>query len=190
MNAGQNFKLDVLLNEYRLKNPTKLYRISKKLNLIQRKSGKRWETLCIHERSKKTCVLCEGSATCVHKKQRRQCRECGGWSFCEHNIERSRCKQCKGGSICIHNRSRTVCKECRGGGICEHNKRRSDCKDCDGVNICITCKDRKKKKGNFCIRCHPEYIPTKAGHLKYHVILLIRWNMKWEYRFNIFIIIL
>ena len=67
---------------------------------------------------------------CPHQRERRQCKECGGSAFCEHQRQRSKCKDCGGSAFCEHQRRRSRCKDCDGGSICEHQRIRSRCKDC------------------------------------------------------------
>lgn len=103
---------------------------------------------CGHGKLKRLCKECGGSSLCEHGKRKSNCRDCGGASICEHNKLRYRCKECGGVSICEHGRQKTRCKECGGGSICEHNKRRSDCRECEGSGFCIH--NRRKYHCNEC----------------------------------------
>jgi hypothetical protein len=120
---------------------------------------------------------------CVHQREKRRCKECGGSAFCVHQRLKRRpdddarpesdgrdapslpaaaplpghdsqpsgggAKRQKiaGSSLCPHQRRRSQCKDCGGGSFCEHLRRRSTCKDCGGSGLCphqrqrSTCKD-------------------------------------------------
>ena len=84
--------------------------------------------LCIHGRYRWHCVDCHGSQICVHNKNRHVCQECG--DFCKHGTRRSRCIECNGNSVCVHKRLRHQCRECGSGLFCEHDRRRTECTRC------------------------------------------------------------
>lgn len=103
---------------------------------------------CKHNKQKRECKDCGGSALCEHDRIRSKCRDCGGGSICEHDRRRSRCKDCGGSQICEHKRDRSTCKECGGSQICEHNHMRSTCIPCGGGSICEH--NHRRQKCKFC----------------------------------------
>ena len=47
----------------------------------RRVGAKHWQYMCEHDRDRKTCKECRGSAICEHGRRRTQCKECGGSSI-------------------------------------------------------------------------------------------------------------
>eukprot|EP01083_Nonionella_stella_P309341 1095260_1 len=63
--------------------------------------------------SRRRCRKCQSQATkCKHNKDKRICRECGGSAFCPHNKIKSRCFECGGKQMCPHKRRKRQCKDC------------------------------------------------------------------------------
>eukprot|EP01083_Nonionella_stella_P175727 612810_1 len=63
--------------------------------------------------SRRRCRKCQSQATkCKHNKDKRICRECGGSAFCPHNTIKSRCFECGGKQMCQHKRRKRQCKDC------------------------------------------------------------------------------
>ena len=85
----------------------------------------------------KTCIVCRTrdiehrkKHKCIHNKNKRRCKDCDGSAFCIHNRRKSHCKECGGSAICIHNNRKARCKECGGSAICIHNINKNYCKIC------------------------------------------------------------
>jgi hypothetical protein len=91
---------------------------------------------CEHNKNKRFCKECGGSAICQHNKSKYHCRECGGSAFCKHGRTKSTCKECGGVSICEHGRIKRNCRECGGSAFCEHSKIKLACRECGGSQIC------------------------------------------------------
>ncbi len=165
---GENSKLNVLLSEFRQKNPTREYRIAPRGENVQRKLA-RWTSVCKHDRV--VCKDCGGKAFCEHNKKRQQCKECGTKSLCKHKKQKHHCRECgnksrclhgrvksacidcKSKSICEHKKIRSKCRKCKGGSLCEHLKRRHTCIECNGSSIC-----EHKKMQNACIECKGSWV--------------------------------
>lgn len=120
---------------------------------------------------------CNGTSLCEHGKLRNICPDkmCGGGtSLCIHDLPRSKCHdtKCGAGTYCKHDIARPLCidPECEGGGsYCGHNILRRLCPDpsCEGgTGLCIKCFLSYKSDGDYCTRCHPNYIPTMSGASK------------------------
>lgn len=137
------------------------------LEEINKVSKKKYITKkCEHDKEKRRCKECGGSAICEHGKIKSQCKDCGGASICEHGKRKSRCKKCGGGSICKHEKYKSRCKECGGSELCchdkqktfckecsktlfcKHNKRKTRCEECGGSDLC-----KHKKQKQYCKEC-------------------------------------
>lgn len=186
-------KNEEILEELRAKYPGLTFRLNS-VGTPQRKYGKQWCGVCIHNKQKHKCPDPEcggGSSLCEHKREKGQCKKCGGIGYCIHGRRKQYCHepgcdgtgfcalhgirkdicpdpQCGGGgSLCEHGGPRYLCKvegcEGGGGGRCVHGKIRHYCNipECNGGgSICIKCKLQKKHIGDYCITCHPDYIPV------------------------------
>ena len=106
---------------------------------------------CPHNRRKRLCKECGGSAYCKHGRQKHRCKDCG--TFCKHGRNKYCCKECGGASFCKHGRRKQYCKLCGGAtnALCKHNKRKSRCKICGGSAYC---EHGKRKDG--CRICNPK----------------------------------
>lgn len=93
-------------------------------------------SLCIHNKTKRYCKECSGSAICSHGKYKRFCIDCGGHGLCCHNNRKYFCKECGGSGICSHGKHKYDCRECNGSSICPHEKYKKVCKECNGSSIC------------------------------------------------------
>ena len=91
---------------------------------------------CEHGRIKYTCKECKGTGICEHGRIKRQCKDCGGGSICEHSRRKDQCKDCGGNGLCTHGRIKRQCKLCGGLGLCEHGRQKGQCKVCGGSGIC------------------------------------------------------
>lgn len=139
--ASKRIKVDeteALLHVLRGRFPKSLFRISRRGN-IQKKTGKVWLKVCKHGIEKTKCR----DETCG-----------GGSAFCMHGPQKVKCKigTCGGGSA-----------------NCEHGIRKDHCPEsqCNGgTGLCIQCKKRTKKQGDYCISCHPDFIPSLSGASK------------------------
>ena len=165
----------ILLKEFRKKYPHQQFRIGCP-GFVQRKMGKRWLTVCIHNRQKSVCAhdLCQGISVCKHKIRRTDCKdpECkGGGANCSHGFRKGQCKTCghlrchhgllhyrcwhdgcSGTSLCVHKRVRNMCPdpECGGGtSLCKHLILRAVCRDPDCEGGTAYCSHGKQK--NKCI---------------------------------------
>ena len=116
---------------------------------------------CEHNKEKRYCKECGGSAFCEHDKLKRYCKECDGSAFCEHNKLKSRCKECGGSAFCEHDKRKSRCKECGGSEYCEHDKRKSRCKECGGSEYC-----QHDKIKRFCKECGGSGL-CEHGNYKY-----------------------
>ena len=66
----------------------------------RRVGAKKWQYMCEHDKEKKACQECGGSAICEHGRQRSKCKECGGSSICEHGRQRIGMAVCTEGLSC------------------------------------------------------------------------------------------
>ena len=101
---------------------------------------------CQHGRNKSRCKDCGGSALCEHQRIKNQCKDCGGSAFCQHGRNKSRCKDCGGSAFCEHQRIKSRCKDCGGSALCEHQRIKSQCKDCGGSGLCEHKRQRSRCK--------------------------------------------
>lgn len=130
---------------------------------------------CDHGFRKGQCKKC-GHLRCKHGLLHYRCNKegCNGTSLCKHGKIRNICpdKMCGGGtSLCIHDLPRSKCHDtkCGAGTYCKHDKERRCCLDPEcggGTRFCIKCKLSIKIDGDYCTRCHPNYIPTMSGASK------------------------
>jgi hypothetical protein len=87
-------------------------------------------SLCIHQKSKYQCKICDGLQNKKNSKSK-ICPHNYIKYICPHNRIKYRCKECNGSQICSHNRIKYTCKECNGTQICPHNYRKYTCKECN-----------------------------------------------------------
>ena len=102
---------------------------------------------------------------CEHNRQKRRCRECGGSAICEHKRRKDTCRECWGSQICEHQRQKHYCTDCGGAGSCPHKNNRSTCIFCDGNRVCIAhtvgpAQIRTKKRPH----CIPKMPPFRWRH--------------------------
>jgi hypothetical protein len=69
-------KRDELLEELRRKYPFQIFRVGSH-GFVQRQMGKKWNTVCIHNRQQSVCAhsLCNGVSVCKHKIRRSDCKD-------------------------------------------------------------------------------------------------------------------
>jgi hypothetical protein len=120
------------------------------------------------------CKQCRYNKTkCDHNKTKRQCRDCGGSAFCEHDKRKDRCRKCKGTSICEHDKIRNSCKECNGSCFCEHNKKKNKCIICNPSCACQQCKiilvDKTTQYYPLCQACFCNAYPDHEKSTLYKI---------------------
>lgn len=106
---------------------------------------------CKHGKDKYTCLQCRPELKCEHNKLKKECLFCSSHLKCEHNKLKRRCTFCRTELRCIHNKLKNQCFICRPELKCEHNKLKYKCLIC---NAHLKCIHGITKYG--CLNCNPE----------------------------------